>query len=127
MTATRQATTQKHMWSLDELTLDITVGGSLSGSSDDGFIVKGLNLEGAQWNEGAGALAMTPELSSKMPECVFRWIRYQDAQLENMTELPVYINSQRNKVLFAIRLNGGEYSSNAWYQRGVGLTVWSKN
>jgi len=72
MTATRQAISQKNMWSLEELSLQVEVGGSIRNSEDDGFVIKGLVLEGAEWDN---SLILTPNLSAGLPNCIFRWVK----------------------------------------------------
>lgn len=96
------------MWSLDELSVEIEVGGQLHGTDDDGFILTGLRLESATW-EG-NSLQLTPELSHPMPNSVLRWIRGKPRGT-NMIALPVYLNNLRNKIIMAVKLSGGDRKS----------------
>lgn len=121
MTASRQATCQINKWSLDETRLAVEVGGSLQGPEDLGFVINGLTLESAIW---AGLhLDLTPNLTETLPPCVFRWVK---TMLSNdLINLPVYLNSQRKRLLLSVKLLGGAYKASIWYQRGAAITVWN--
>jgi dynein heavy chain 1 len=121
MTATRQATCQTNKWSLDETSLAVEVGGSLLSADDHGYMVQGLTLESAAWSDSH--LELTPNLTEGLPPCVFRWVKA--AQSSELISLPVYLNSQRKRLLLSVRLSGGRHKATTWYQRGAAVTVWS--
>ena len=123
MTASRQATSQAHSWSLDELQLEIEIGKDLSGPEDDGFVMKGLNLESAKWD---GNMVQSPDLSHPLPNSVLRWRQGQTGG-SNHVSVPVYLNCTRSKLLFSLRIDGGLTNANMWYQRGVAITAWNKS
>jgi len=127
MTATRQATCQRHKWSLDELILEVAVGASIAGADDDGFIINNLHLQSAEWGMDSQALELTPDLSHPLPSVVFRWVRSRSSQHRNLISIPVYLNYLRNKVLFSVELNGGSLSKSIWYQRGTAITTWNRD
>jgi dynein heavy chain 1 len=120
MTATRQSTSQRNKWSLDELTLEIRNGAH---SGDDTFVITGLRIESAVWT--AEHIEQTDELSVELPSCTIRWVK-GDVQGSNLVKLPVYLNNLRNKLLFSVKIPGGKHSPNTWYQRGVAITSWNK-
>ena len=120
MTATRQATSQRHKWSLDELTLEIKTGNR---SDEDSFIITGLRVESAIWNNEE--IEFTDELSVELEQCTIKWIK-GEVQGDNLVKLPVYLNALRNKLLFSVKIPGGKYTPNTWYQRGVAITSWNK-
>jgi dynein heavy chain 1, cytosolic len=120
MTATRQATSQRHKWSLDELTLEIKIG---SQADEDSFVVNGLRIEGASWTKDE--LEFTDELSIDLALTTIKWIK-GEVTGNNLIKLPVYLNSLRNKLLFSVKILGGKHKPNTWYQRGVAITSWNK-
>ena len=120
MTATRQATSQRHKWSLDELTLQIKVG---SQPDEDSFVVSGLRIESAKWVKDE--IEFTDELSLDLPQATIKWIK-GEVSGENLVKLPVYLNALRNKLLFSVKIPGGTHHPNTWYQRGVAITSWNK-
>jgi dynein heavy chain 1 len=75
ITATRQCIAQANSWSLEELVLDVTITdeGSVP-SSEDGFAVVGLKLQGAQCR--ANTLNLTSTIMMDLPVTMLRWLRY---------------------------------------------------
>ena len=73
LTAVMQTTARKNDWPLDKTVIvtEVTKRApeQVEGPSRDGAFVHGLSLEGARWDEKAGALAESKhkELSSKLP------------------------------------------------------------
>ena len=120
MTATRQATSQRHKWSLDELTLEIKTG---SVADEDSFTVTGLRIESAIWDNAE--IEFTDELSVELAQCTIKWVK-GEVSGSNLVKLPVYLNALRNKLLFSVKIQGGSHSPNTWYQRGVAITAWNK-
>ena len=120
MTATRQSTSQRHKWSLDELTLEIKNG---THAGDDVFVLTGMRIESAIWNNEY--IEQTDELSFELPTCTIRWVK-GEVQGSNLVKLPVYLSNLRNKLLFSVKIPGGSLSPNTWYQRGVAITAWNK-
>jgi dynein heavy chain 1 len=131
VTATRQCVAQANSWSLEELQLEVTVGGGVEGG--DSFAVVGLKLQGAQCRNNQLLLAST--ILSELPPTLLTWARggMQGApggatqstapvQPSNKISLPVYLNSTRTELLFTVDLltaPGQEHHS--FYERGVAL------
>ena len=122
MTATRQAVAQEKKWSLEELSLEISVGSEL-GPEDNGYVIKKLTLESAKWSNDQ--LEYSHELSTSLPDTVFRWVR--DKPSSDKISIPVYLNNSRKKLLFSVEVAEGEGSHMLWYQRGAAIAAWSLN
>ena len=72
LTATQQLVAQQHKWSLEELKLVVEIG--QSGRKDDQcFIIKGMSIEGAEWDGKKKNLILTDNLSGNLPDLMFRW------------------------------------------------------
>ena len=131
MTATRQSAARAHSWSLEnlELTAKVLENNEFPNESDEtSFIVSGLVLEAASWNNEENQLSTTRDMSYKMPPVLFTWKlkSEEDDNEENNTNneilIPVYLNEMRLELLFAVKLNGpSDLPSKYWYQRGVAL------
>lgn len=120
ITATRQATAQRYKWSLEELVLDVDIGGTKDGST--GYSIRGLKMEGGQWNDNE--ICLTSEPSSKLPKTVIRWTRKdQKQEVQNIVELPVYLNSDRSDLLFTISVPANAEEKDRIPQRAVALVI----
>jgi len=104
VTATRQCVAQANSWSLEELSLDVTVADEQDQPSFDdcSFAVEGLKLSGAVCR--SNQLFISSEILTALHLTKLRWIRTNEDRKENMIELPVYLNSTREQLLFTIDL-----------------------
>lgn len=120
VTATRQATAQRYKWSLEELILDVDIGDIKQDSS--GYRIRGLKMEGAQWNNNE--ICLTSEPSTKLPKTAIRWIRKdQRKQVENIVELPVYLNSDRTDLLLTMSIPANAEEKDRIPQRAVAVII----
>eukprot|EP00003_Mantamonas_plastica_P019442 TRINITY_DN3177_c0_g1_i2.p1 TRINITY_DN3177_c0_g1~~TRINITY_DN3177_c0_g1_i2.p1 ORF type:complete len:168 (-),score=49.78 TRINITY_DN3177_c0_g1_i2:132-635(-) len=124
VTATRQATAQKNGWSLETLELALAVGREVEGGEGEGghFIIRGLKVEGAEWDEEENKLAETHLLGSELPKCGVEWVQKGTVgqQGNKMCDVPVYLNSERKHLLFSVKINVAESVDEVrWF--GLGL------
>jgi len=130
LTASRQAIAQKKQVSLEELLLAVTIGSE--DQDAESFSVKGLTIEGAEWdmNSGGGQLATTDELFIALPTTRLKWV-HKDSDEYKATDgflrVPVYLNTCRNLLITAFKLRTPkELPDSTWIQRSVCLTLWNK-
>ncbi|RKP12605.1 dynein heavy chain domain-containing protein [Piptocephalis cylindrospora] len=142
ITATRQAVAQRHAWSLEELTLrlDLSSGEEDEGAEgggmkheEDRFAVSGLRLEGARWEGGKdGRLALCAPGDggfTRLGQCGIRWVKGDseaDASSESkgaVTLLPVYLNGDREDLLFGVDISIRDEDKAAVLQRGLAITT----
>lgn len=120
VTATRQATAQRYKWSLEELVLDVDIGEIKQDAA--GYRIRGLKMEGGQWENNE--ICLTSEPSSKLPKTAIRWIRKdQRKEVQNIVELPVYLNSDRTDLLFTISVPANAEEKDRIPQRAVALIM----
>jgi dynein heavy chain 1 len=132
ITATRQEVSQRLDCSLEELSLEITIGGEQEGkleSSEFGsFLTHRLSLEGASWDGENSELKITEDdvISTPLPPTSFRWTR-ETQDTSNFIEVPVYLNSKRTSILFTVQLRvSSAVPLSIWCQRAVALIAWSR-
>lgn len=123
VTATRQCVAQANSWSLEELSLDVTVADEQEQPSFDdcSFAVEGLKLSGAVCR--SNQLFISGEILTNLHLTKLRWIRLNNEdRKENMIELPVYLNATREQLLFTIDLpvSQGE-EMHEFRERGVAI------
>jgi len=109
VTATRQAVAQRNGWSLETLYLYLDID-----QPDDtsAFVVEGLTIEGATYS--GGKLCLNSGESVRIGRAQVRWVQKVGtekdvpngdiAQASPSSNLPVYLNSERNDVLFTVDL-----------------------
>jgi dynein heavy chain 1 len=121
--ASKQAVAQAHSWSLEDLSLKITIDDK-SNSRADSFTFVGMELQGASWQ--AGALAIdNNELACKLPPVRFTWVKDMKAS-ESSIKVPVYLDYTREQYLFSVNLECPKnIPSSVWSQRGICLVVWT--
>ncbi|KAG9288876.1 hypothetical protein G9A89_001252 [Geosiphon pyriformis] len=120
ITATRQAVAQKNVWSLEDLKLEVDIN-----KSDDpnGFVVSGLKLEGAKWEDEQLQLTSAP--STKLELTQIRWVLKHGVVAVKSDDviLPVYLNSDRSELLFVISVDS-KASKYKISQRAVAVIIW---
>merc|ERR1712013_526156 len=104
ITATRQCVAQANSWSLEELSLDVTVADEADQPSFDdcSFAVEGLKLSGAVCR--GNQLALSSEISTNLHLTRLRWARNTEGDSGSLIQLPVYLNSSRANRLFTVNL-----------------------
>jgi len=122
ITATRQCVAQANSWSLEELHLDVCVADeSEKPSFDDcSFAVEGLKLSGAVCRNNQ--LAISSEISTNLHLTRLRWIKKTDLTDMAKINLPVYLNSTRQNLLFTVDLpiKDGQ-KVHEFHERGVAI------
>ncbi|CCL98405.1 uncharacterized protein FIBRA_00400 [Fibroporia radiculosa] len=99
ITATRQAVAHRKKWSLETLHLQLDIG---KVNDPGAFIVDGLVLEGATWDEDK--LALNNGETVRLNPSQIRWVQADDSATSGTVNLPVYLNSDRSHVLFTVDL-----------------------
>ncbi|KAI0666280.1 dynein heavy chain [Trametes maxima] len=98
ITATRQAVAHRKRWSLETLRLQLDI----ERVNDPGaFIVDGLVLEGAAW--ASDKLVLNDGETVRLGPSQIRWVQSEEA-VSNAVNLPVYLNGDRNDVMFTVDL-----------------------
>ena len=125
LTASRQAAAQAKEWPLEELELAVYVGEE-SGDDLQSFAILDLNVEGAEWREGA--LHLSEKISTTLPVARFRWgnPRVEDVPPRRLIRLPVYLNSSRKVLLFDVQVDGPQGLGDLDFaQRGIAIVATS--
>ncbi|XP_038118676.1 dynein heavy chain, cytoplasmic isoform X2 [Culex quinquefasciatus] len=125
ITATRQCVAQANSWSLEELTLNVTIteNGSdgFDNLKDSSFGISGLKLQGAQCKNNQ--LLLTSAIMTELPLTLLKWTRI-DAEGARPTKLtlPVYLNSTRTELLFTVDMTVAPgQDPHSFYERGVAV------
>jgi len=122
ITATRQCVAQANSWSLEELSLDVTVADEADQPSFDdcSFAVEGLKLSGAVCR--GNQLAVSNEISTNLHLTRLRWVRNTEGDSGLLIQLPVYLNSSRANLLFTVNLPlaAGQKKTD-FHERGVAI------
>ncbi len=128
LTATRQSVSQEHKWSLEELELYVYIGVEAP-ENDQCFILHNTALEGAQWDKAAKCIVVGDNLSYPLPSIMIKWVHKSQIEkgAKEALQVPVYLNTARNKLLFSIKLASGELPQYLWYQRGLAFVAWNKS
>lgn len=128
LTASRQAVAQTMGVSLEELLLVVDIG---EGKGDkQSFIVKGLYMEGAMWDQSQACLATTEDLTVGLSNTRLKWAHRDSEEFKKTKDylrLPVYLNMQRNQIICPFNLKAPKTMPvSLWLQRSVCLTLWTK-
>ena len=127
LTATRQSVAQELKVSLDELMLSVELVKTITNIDNTCFVLKGLCIEGAEWNYEQNRLIMTDSLFSQLPPFLLKWSVRKNANLSNIFPIPVYLNTMRKNLLFSVFIkNESVLTDSDWYQRGIALISWNK-
>jgi dynein heavy chain 1 len=128
--ATQQATAQQNKWSLEELELKLEFAPSQDEitqavENQTGFIIRGLSIESAQFDQVEKRVKLTNTLRSPLPTILLQW-RSKKAEPAGATPeehvlLPLYLNRSRKNLLASVKLPTYGVPEHIWYQRGVAL------
>jgi dynein heavy chain 1 len=123
MTATRQQTAQRNLWSLEELELAIRCEAKPGSLAEEEFLLTGFAVEGASFRDNVlQPLTEHEPLHQRLPPLVCRWVR-KAADLDRI-QLPVYLNTARKNIVMSILLHKS-CSSIELYQKGICLLAWN--
>ena len=127
LTATRQSVAQELKVPLDELILSVELPKTITDVPNTNYVLKGLCIEGAEWNYDSNKLIMTDNLFCQLPPFMIKWSVKDDKGINGMFPIPVYLNTMRKNLLFSVYINNeSELSNEDWYQRGIALISWNK-
>jgi dynein heavy chain 1 len=118
-TATRQCVAQSNGWSVEELVLDLVIGGKKGALP---FVLTGLKLQGASWKDGG--LQLSADVLSDLPPVTLAWIKHNPKVnlQEGKILLPVYLNSTRDDLLFTVDMKMVKQQDKySFYERGVAI------
>ncbi|CAO1619917.1 unnamed protein product [Parajaminaea phylloscopi] len=105
LTATRQAVAHRNQVSLDQLELELRVNDA---TTDGGFLLQGLKLEGAKWTNGH--LALTDGSTTTLEPSSLLWLlssRSSDSgpdRARHTVPVTMYMNGDRSTSLFTAQL-----------------------
>ncbi|KAJ8651627.1 hypothetical protein O0I10_012803 [Lichtheimia ornata] len=120
ITASRQATAQRHKWSLEELVLEVDIGAECDGQQP-GYYIRGWKMEGGEWDENEVRLTSQP--SVKLPQSRISWIKRDMQTKSDKVSLPVYLNSDRSDLLFTISVPANAEERDRIPQRAVAVVI----
>ena len=127
LTATRQSVAQLLNVSLDELMLSVEIVKKVGIVHKNEFVLKGLCMEGAEWDFEENKLVMSDDLYKLLPPIILKWEVKTEKREKNIFPIPVYINNMRKNLLFSVYItNDSELAASDWYQRGISLISWNK-
>ncbi|CAL4067976.1 unnamed protein product, partial [Meganyctiphanes norvegica] len=120
ITATRQFVAQINSWSLEELTLDVQISDEEeNGESSEGFIIKGLKLQGAICKQNI--IHLSNEIMTELPYTRLKWIN-NEKDNNDQVSLPVYLNATRSHILFTADFTvPADEAKTKYYERGVAI------
>jgi len=126
ITASRQYVAQANNWSLEELTLEVTISDGPNGNlqmDECSFAITGLKLQGADCKKNK--LQLTSTITTDLPLTRIRWSR-TDPQAPAVTDevtLPVYLNQSRAELLFTVDMAVTGADGLRFYERGIAFNV----
>jgi len=126
ITATRQvAVRENHNWSLENITLKLVTNSGKGSKIGQGFFVlKGLVLQGAGWEDYK--LLPSPLMEMELSPLTFTWDNI-DTVTPNDTKyisVPVFLNEKRKSFLFSVNVNyEGKLQKLDWIKRGLAIVA----
>ena len=127
LTATKQSAAQKLKVPFDKLMLRAEFAKNATIVDSTSFVVKGLNIEGAEWNCDEDKLIMGNSLFNQLPPFLLKWGIKEDENMKNIFPIPIYLNTMRKNLLYSVFIkNESNLSDSDWYQRGIALISWNK-
>lgn len=129
VTAMRQLVAQQNTWPLDKVHLTLRpltteqyeVRESLLAEKTNCFLVHGLMLEGAEWNNEA--LQPSEEIRFLLDEVVFEWSCQEHTESE--MSVPMYLNDTRSDLLCVVEMQFVKtLPKEMWSERAVALIAW---
>ncbi|KAJ1022342.1 hypothetical protein NDA13_005252 [Ustilago tritici] len=125
LTATRQSVAQESKVSLENLELRLRLNDKAAGLEKGVFALRGLKLQGADWDGGVGKVRLNDGGVTNLGVCGLVWEPKKEANKqggEKAVLLSVYLNQDRSQALFATRLQFEEGAeANRVAQRAVAL------
>ena len=87
------------------------------------------SIEGAQWDKAKSTIVIGDNLSYPLPSVMLKWVHKSQVEkgAKELLQVPVYLNSSRNKLLFSVKLAAGDLPQYLWYQHGIALIAWNKS
>ncbi|KAJ1659203.1 dynein heavy chain [Dispira simplex] len=126
VTASRQVVAQRNGWSLEELRLELDLGQRENCNGELAFQLTGLRVEGGTLSEGV--LQLSPAASTKQAVSQLRWVsKCHSSQVHPLVEsvthtlLPVYLNADRQDLLFSAPICARAAEVHQITQRGVAI------
>lgn len=124
--ATRQQTAQRLQVSLEDLSLKVAVGEETEGT--EGYVMTGLILEGGAVVVN-GSLQKSRVIRQELPRTLFSWVENEgngDETSTNVVQVPLYLNSTRDKLVLAIVLHiEGGVEPSEFSRRGTAVCCWA--
>lgn len=132
ITATRQYVAQANGWSLEELSLAVTIRPTPADPSaapqldECSFALSSLKLQGAECcAQNASTLQLSMNIFSDLPLTLLTWTKAtgdDEPRSAAVVTLPVYLNSSRTELLFTVDLEAVDAKqAQCFYERGVAI------
>lgn len=130
--ATRQQTAQRLQVSLEDLSLKVAVGEETGGTKGtkgtEGYVMTGLILEGGAVVVN-GSLQKSRVIRQELPTTLFSWVENKgngDETSTNIVQVPLYLNSTRDKLVLTIVLHiDGGVEPSEFSRRGTAVCCWA--
>ena len=129
-TATRQLVAMKTGLSLDELDLKMRLAPGEDKVDDHSFLIKGLTIEGVEWNSRQG-IVISDNMSSRLENICFSWVKCSPGDQKKLVEremfVPLYLNNSRQNLVLSVKLTipeGCDISAKKLFQRAIALIAW---
>jgi dynein heavy chain len=129
LTAVMQSTARKNDWPLDKIVIQTELTKNkpeeITSVSKEGAYVNGLSIEGARWDDKAGALddSKPKELFAILPVIQIKAVTVDKAEVKDSYLCPVYKTQQRGHTyVFTANLKSKAQVSK-WILAGVGILM----
>ena len=100
--ATKQSAAQELKVPFDKLMLSAEFTKNTTIVDSTSFVVKGLNIEGAELNYDEDKLNMSNSLFNQLPPFLLKWGIKEEENMKNIFPIPVYLNTMRKNLLFSV-------------------------
>ncbi|EGG11538.1 uncharacterized protein MELLADRAFT_46877 [Melampsora larici-populina 98AG31] len=117
LTATRQYVSHRTKTSLEELRLQLILHSSDVESSEDGFRLEGLTLQGSSFSEST--LILNDGSDSALATSLLQWTKEPSAATR-MVQVPTYLDSSRTHLLFTATIPSEE-DQGTLARRGIAI------
>ncbi|KAH9824443.1 dynein heavy chain and region D6 of dynein motor-domain-containing protein [Melampsora americana] len=117
LTATRQYVSHRTKTSLEELRLQLVLYSADTTSSEDGFRLEGLTLQGSSFSEST--LILNDGSDSALATSLLQWTKEPSAATR-MVQIPTYLDSSRTHLLFTATIPSEE-DQGALARRGIAI------
>ena len=98
---------------------------------DHSFLIKGLSIEGVEWNSSQG-LFISDNMSTKLENICFTWHKCSPGDQKKLMDdevfVPLYLNNMRQKLVLSVKMklpSNSKIGPKKLFQRGIALIAWN--